>query len=287
MRAWSATTRSRAASETRTCARTGARSLLLRRLQCLAQLLSTMFSLRPMPPTDVALLGPNAWRALHAVVPCCAASRRSGAKLAASWLVGLRRQPEFTQLDMEMTFTDREGIMALVEALVACIFQEVAPHTACYTSPPPSIMPIPHLHIPSSFTAPMRACRRPGICRVWDALHCNHWQASELACMPQADAVHIGGRRRDLARSCCRPQFLHGWSMHAGSHDEGFMPGYCARALPQVAGVELVQPFARLTYDEAMARYGCDKPDLRYGLEQADVSPALRGSSFRRVPSLP
>ncbi|KAK9819377.1 hypothetical protein WJX81_001266 [Elliptochloris bilobata] len=49
----------------------------------------------------------------------------------------------------------------------------------------------------------------------------------------------------------------------------------------EVAGVELASPFTRLTHAEALARYGCDKPDLRYGLEHTDVSDALRGCSFR------
>jgi aspartyl-tRNA synthetase len=48
-----------------------------------------------------------------------------------------------------------------------------------------------------------------------------------------------------------------------------------------VKGVDLPRPFPRLTYAEAMDRYGSDKPDTRYGLELADVSDVLAGSGFK------
>jgi aspartyl-tRNA synthetase len=50
----------------------------------------------------------------------------------------------------------------------------------------------------------------------------------------------------------------------------------------KVTDLELVaKPFARLSHAEAMARYGCDKPDLRYGLEISDVSDIASQTSFR------
>jgi aspartyl-tRNA synthetase len=44
--------------------------------------------------------------------------------------------------------------------------------------------------------------------------------------------------------------------------------------------VELEIPFPRMTYADAMARYGTDKPDLRFGLEIADATEVTRGSQF-------
>ncbi|MBX3692128.1 aspartate--tRNA ligase [Dokdonella sp.] len=48
-----------------------------------------------------------------------------------------------------------------------------------------------------------------------------------------------------------------------------------------VAGVELADPFPRMTYAEAMRRYGSDKPDLRIALELVDVAEHVRGVEFK------
>ncbi|MBH8565270.1 aspartate--tRNA ligase [Nostoc sp. CENA67] len=48
-----------------------------------------------------------------------------------------------------------------------------------------------------------------------------------------------------------------------------------------VKGIELHYPFPRLTYAEAMERYGSDKPDTRYGLELVNVSDILKDSGFK------
>ncbi|ARU63574.1 aspartate--tRNA ligase [Tumebacillus avium] len=45
--------------------------------------------------------------------------------------------------------------------------------------------------------------------------------------------------------------------------------------------VEIPRPFPRITYREAMARYGSDKPDVRFGLELQDLTEQVRGSGFK------
>ncbi|WVZ22150.1 hypothetical protein V8G54_000694 [Vigna mungo] len=49
----------------------------------------------------------------------------------------------------------------------------------------------------------------------------------------------------------------------------------------EIKGVELPNPFPRLTYAEAMSRYGSDRPDTRFDLELKDVSDIFSGSSFK------
>ena len=50
------------------------------------------------------------------------------------------------------------------------------------------------------------------------------------------------------------------------------------QAMWQAAGHEVSAPFPRLSYTDAMLRYGSDKPDLRPGLEISDLGQALAGS---------
>ena len=48
-----------------------------------------------------------------------------------------------------------------------------------------------------------------------------------------------------------------------------------------LAGYEIPRPFPRLTYADAMARFGSDKPDLRFGCELTDLSSYFEATSFR------
>ncbi len=45
--------------------------------------------------------------------------------------------------------------------------------------------------------------------------------------------------------------------------------------------IELTPPFKRMTYDEAMDRFGTDRPDTRFGLELTDLTETLRGCGFK------
>jgi aspartyl-tRNA synthetase len=57
--------------------------------------------------------------------------------------------------------------------------------------------------------------------------------------------------------------------------------GLVCHVFKTVKGIDLPRPFPRLTYAEAMERYGSDKPDTRFGLELVNVSDLLKDSGFK------
>jgi aspartyl-tRNA synthetase len=57
--------------------------------------------------------------------------------------------------------------------------------------------------------------------------------------------------------------------------------GFLQRLFHEIMGVDLTLPLPRLTYEEAMRRYGSDKPDIRFGMELTDISDLVAGSPFK------
>ncbi|MGM0921031.1 MAG: aspartate--tRNA ligase [Bacillota bacterium] len=67
------------------------------------------------------------------------------------------------------------------------------------------------------------------------------------------------------------------------SQDEimSLMEEMMTRIMKETKGVDLTLPLPRMTFDEAMSRYGSDKPDTRFGLELVNVSELVKDSGFK------
>jgi aspartyl-tRNA synthetase len=61
----------------------------------------------------------------------------------------------------------------------------------------------------------------------------------------------------------------------------GVIEGMMARLAKEILGLELTLPLPRMTYDEAMERFGHDAPDLRFGMEIVDLTDLARECDFR------
>ncbi len=62
---------------------------------------------------------------------------------------------------------------------------------------------------------------------------------------------------------------------------QDFVEAMIRHVFREVQGVELADPFPRMTWAEAMRRYGSDKPDLRIALELRDIADVVRGCGFK------
>ncbi len=61
----------------------------------------------------------------------------------------------------------------------------------------------------------------------------------------------------------------------------GVIDGLVARLAKEILGIELTLPLPRMTYDEAMERFGHDAPDLRFGMELIDLTDIAREAGFQ------
>ncbi len=56
--------------------------------------------------------------------------------------------------------------------------------------------------------------------------------------------------------------------------------GFISRVFKEALGVDIPMPLPRMTYQEAMERYGTDKPDVRFGMEIVDLTDTVKDSGF-------
>ena len=61
---------------------------------------------------------------------------------------------------------------------------------------------------------------------------------------------------------------------------ENIIEGFFAELFDRVLGVKLTLPIRRMTYRDAMEKYGSDKPDLRFGMPIINISDAVSGIAF-------
>jgi aspartyl-tRNA synthetase len=57
--------------------------------------------------------------------------------------------------------------------------------------------------------------------------------------------------------------------------------GMLKKVMKEAKGIDIVTPFPRMDYDEAMARYGSDKPDTRFAMELTDLADVLANVEFK------
>lgn len=62
---------------------------------------------------------------------------------------------------------------------------------------------------------------------------------------------------------------------------QNLMETLLKRITKEVKGIDITEDFTRLSYKEAMERFGSDKPDIRFGLELQDVADIVSESSFK------
>ena len=84
-----------------------------------------------------------------------------------------------------------------------------------------------------------------------------------------------GDRQPEFTQVDMETSFLSAEEIHT------LTEGMIAKVMKDVKGMEVTLPFPRMTYDEAMNRYGSDKPDTRFDMELVDISEVVKDIDFK------
>ena len=101
-----------------------------------------------------------------------------------------------------------------------------------------------------------------GIEKYYQIAHC--FRDEDLRADRQPEFTQI-----DLEMSFITPEDIY-----------SVVEGLIAKVMMEIKGIEVPRPFPRLSHEEAMAKYGSDKPDTRFGMQLLDVSAILSESQF-------
>ena len=89
-------------------------------------------------------------------------------------------------------------------------------------------------------------------------------------------------RDEDL-RADRQPEFTQiDLEMSYGSEEDiiSLTEGMLSKIFKEVKGIDIKLPIDRMTYEEAISRYGSDKPDTRFGMEIKDITEAFKNTDF-------
>ena len=243
------------------------------------------------------------------------------------------RQPEFTQVDEEMSFVNEDDIMTINEGLIKRLWKEML--GVDVQTPPFEIrddinvnddlrlryryldLRRPSMHEPIVLRSKVMQIIRSYFCDnhfteietptlikstpegARDYLVPSRVQPGHFYALPQSPQLYkqilmLSGFDRYFQIARCyrdedlradrQPEFTQVDEEMSFVNEDDIMTineGLIKRLWKEMLGVDVQTPFVRMPWDEAMGRFGSDKPDTRFGLEIVDVTDIFDGTEFK------
>ena len=182
------------------------------------------------------------------------------------------RQPEFTQLDIEMSFVDQDDVIAVAEDVLKNVWALIG-----YD------LPTPIARMTYRDAMERYGSDKPDLrfgCELVDLTSYFKDTTFRVFQNPYVGAVVMPGGASQSRRTFDAWQE---WAKQRGAKGLAYVT-VAEDVLKNVwalIGYDLATPIPRMTYKDAMERYGSDKPDLRFGLELTELTDYFKDTPFR------